>query len=204
VIEKYYKPLKNEIAMRKLKLQVNISLDGYVARPDGRGDWIFINGIKDDASFQRVIDLAESIDTILMGRKMTREFVDYWENVVDNQPDGPESFRHLAQLMVDKHKIVFSHTETEIEGRNVEVENGDLATAVNALKNKPGKDMIVYGGAGFVSSLISLDLIDEYYIIVNPVAIGSGMPIFKEQKLLTLESSTAYKNGKVLNKYVRG
>jgi dihydrofolate reductase len=66
--------------MRKLKLQVNISLDGYVAREDGRGDWIFING-QDEASFQRVIDLAESSDTILMGRKMSREFVDYWENV---------------------------------------------------------------------------------------------------------------------------
>jgi dihydrofolate reductase len=190
--------------MRKLKLQVNISLDGYVAREDGRGDWVFINGLKDDASFQRVIDLAESCDTILMGRKMTREFVDYWENVVDNQPDGPESFRHLAKLMVDIPKIVFSHTETDIKGRNLKVENGDLATAVNALKNQPGKDMMVYGGAGFVSSLISLDLVDEYYLIINPIAIGSGMPIFKEQKLLTLESSTAYKNGKVLNKYVRG
>jgi dihydrofolate reductase len=190
--------------MRKLKLQVNISLDGYVARLDGRGDWVFINGIKDDASFQRVIDLAESCDTILMGRKMTREFIDYWENVVDNQPDSPESFRHLAQLMVNTHKIVFSRTQTDIKGRNLKVENGDLATVVQALKNEPGKDIMVYGGASFVSSLISLDLIDEYYIIVNPVAIGSGMPIFKEQKLLTLESSTAYKNGKVINKYVRG
>jgi dihydrofolate reductase len=110
----------------------------------------------------------------------------------------------LAKLMVDIPKVVFSKTETSIKGRNLKVENGDLATAVNALKNQPGKDMIVYGGAGFVSSLISLDLVDEYYLIVNPVAIGSGMPIFKDQKVLTLESSTAYKNGKVLNKYVRG
>lgn len=189
--------------MRKLKLQVNISLDGYIAREDGRGDWIFING-QDEASFQRVIDLAESSDTILMGRKMTNEFVTYWEDVVDNKPDSPAPFRHLAQLMVDLRKISFSHSQNDMKGRNLEVENGDLTTAVQALKNQPGKDIIVYGGAGFVSSLISLDLIDEYYIIINPVAIGSGMPIFKDQKILKLESSTPYKNGKVLNKYVRG
>jgi dihydrofolate reductase len=104
--------------------------------------------------------------------------------------------------MVNTRKIVFSKTETAIAGRNLEVENGDLTTAVQALKEQPGKDILVYGGASFVSSLISLNLIDEYYIIINPVAIGAGLSIFKEQKILKLESSIAYKHGKVLNKYL--
>ena len=82
------------------------------------------------------------------------------------------------------------------------MENGDLATAVQALKNQPGKDILVYGGVDFVSSLISLNLIDEYFIITCPVAIGSGLSIFKEKKILKLESSIAYNNGKVLNKYL--
>lgn len=186
--------------MRKLKLQVQMTIDGYVAGPNGELDWMWISEERDESSFQKVIDLADSCDTILLGRKMTREFVDYWESVVDNQPDSPE--QPLAQLMVNLRKIAFSRTQTEINGRNLEVENGDLVAAVQALKKQPGKDIMVYGGANFVSSLISENLIDEYYIFRSPVAIGNGLSIFKERKILKLESSTSYKNGKVLNKYL--
>lgn len=188
------------MTMRKLKLQVQMTIDGFVAGPEGQLDWMWIPGEQDTSVFQQVIELANSCDTILLGRKMTREFVDYWENVADNQPDSPE--HSFAQQMVNMRKIVFSRTETAINGRNVEVENGDLAAAVQALKNAPGKDIIVYGGADFVSSLISQNLIDEYFIFSNPIAIGKGLSIFKERKLLKLESSISYKNGKLLNKYL--
>jgi dihydrofolate reductase len=186
--------------MRKLKLQVQMTIDGFVAGPDGQLDWMWLPGERDEAGFRKVIELADSCDTILMGRKMTREFIDHWENVVDNQPDNPEL--GLAQLMVNMRKIAFSRTQTAIKGRNLEVENGDLAAAVQALKKEPGKDIMVYGGASFVSSLISQNLIDEYFIFSNPVAIGNGLSIFKERKLLKLDSSTTYKNGKILNKYL--
>lgn len=186
--------------MRKLKLQVQMTIDGFVAGPDGQLDWMWITGERDESLNRRVIELADSCDTILLGRKMTREFIDHWENVVDNQPDSPE--QSLAQRMVNMRKIVFSRTQTAINGRNLEVENGDLAAAVQALKKEPGKDIIVYGGANFASSLISQNLIDEYFIFRNPVAIGNGLSIFKEEKLLKLDSSTAYKNGKILNKYL--
>ncbi|ASU36762.1 Dihydrofolate reductase [Mucilaginibacter xinganensis] len=179
---------------------MQISLDGFVARPDGQLDWMWLPGERDPAGFNTVLELAGSSDTILLGRKMTREFIDHWENVVDSQPNSPE--QPLAQLMVNMRKIVFSRTQTAISGRNLEVENGDLAAAVQALKAGPGKDLLVYGGAGFVSSLISHNLIDEYYIIRNPIAIGSGLSIFKTDKLLKLESSTPYKDGKILNKYL--
>ena len=185
--------------MRKLKLQVQITIDGFVAGLNGEQDFVWAGG-PDEAGFKKVIELAESSDTILLGRKMTREFVDYWENTVDNQLDSP--MQPLAQLMVNMRKIVFSSIETDIKGRNLEVENGDLVATVNALKSQPGKDILVYGGAGFVSSLISLNLIDEYYLFVCPDAIGEGLSIFKEKKSLKLESSTAYKHGKVLNKYI--
>ena len=185
--------------MRKLKLQVQMTIDGFVAGPEGENDWVFVSG-PDEAGFRKIIELADSCDTILLGRKMTRGFIDHWENVVDNQRDSPQ--QPLAQLMVNLRKIVFSRTETVIKGRNLEVENGDLATAVQALKKEPGKDIMVYGGANFVSSLISQNLIDEYFIIINPVAIGNGLSIFKEKKLLKLENSIVFKNGKVLNKYL--
>lgn len=187
--------------MRKLKLQVQMTVDGFVAGPDGQLDWMWIPGVeKDMSSFQKVIDLAGSCDTILLGRKMTAEFVAHWENVVDNMPDSHE--QPLAQLMVNLRKVSFSKTQTEIKGRNLEVENGDLVKAVQALKQQPGKDIMVYGGATFASSLITHNLVDEYYIFVNPVAIGEGLSIFKERKVLQLESSIAYKNGKILNKYL--
>lgn len=178
-----------------------MTLDGFVAGPNGELDWMWTNtGEPDQSSFEKVIELADSCDTILLGRKMTREFVDYWENVVDNQPDSKEY--QLALLMVNLHKIVFSHTETDIKGRNLEVENGDLVTAIKALKAQPGKDIMVYGGVAFVSSLISKNLVDEYYIFQAPIAIGKGLSIFNQQTVLKLESSTTYKNGKLLVKYL--
>jgi dihydrofolate reductase len=185
--------------MRKLKLQMQITLDGFVAGPNGENDWVFLTG-PDEAGFQKIIELAQSADTILMGRKMTPDFIKHWENVVDNQPGSPQ--QPLAQRMVNMRKIVFSRTETSITGRNLAVENGDLVTAVQALKNETGKDIIVYGGANFASSLISENLVDEYYFFINPVAIGSGLSIFKERKMLALDSTTAFKNGKVLHKYL--
>ncbi len=175
-----------------------MTLDGFVAGPNGELDWIWI-GKPDEAILQRVIELADTCDTILLGRKMTREFIDHWENALDNQPAGLQ--HSLAQRMVNLHKIVFSKTEKAIKGKNVEVENGDLVTAIQRLKKQPGKDIMVYGGATFVSSLISQNLVDEYYIFRRPVAIGKGLPIFKEQKVLELESTVAYKNGTMLHKY---
>jgi dihydrofolate reductase len=185
--------------MRKLKLQVQMSLDGFVGGPNGELDWMWL-GKRDEATFQKVIALADTCDTILLGRKMTPGFVEHWENILDNQTTSVEN--PLAQRMVNMRKIVFSRTQTNIKGRNLEVENGALAAAVNALKKQPGKDIMVYGGANFVSSLISQNLIDEYYIFRKPIAIGNGLSIFKEQKLLDLESSITYKNGTMLHKYV--
>lgn len=185
--------------MRKLKLQMQMTIDGFVAGPNGEQDWVWLSP-PDPIGFQKIVELAETSDTLLLGRKMTREFIDHWENVADNLPDNPTNA--LAKLIVDMRKIAFSKTETDITGRNLEVENGDLVSRVEALKKESGKDILVYGGADFVSSLIDQDLIDEYYIIVNPVAIGKGLPVFNGRKVLKLESSLALNSGKVLNKYL--
>ena len=182
-----------------------MTIDGFVGGPNGENDWVFLSGTPDPEALQQMIGfgvgLGASCDTLLLGRKLAAStFCTYWENVADNQPENP--WHPVATLIANYRKIAFSHTETSLPGRNLEVENGDLATAVQALKNQPGKDILVYGGADFVSSLISLNLIDEYYLIVNPVAISAGLSIFKERKILKLESSIAFKSGKVLNKYL--
>jgi dihydrofolate reductase len=184
---------------------MQITVDGFVSGPNGEQDWVFASGKQDPEALQQIVDfsvkLAASCDTILLGRKLSHGgFIDYWKNVGENQPDNP--WNPFGKLIVSHRKIAFSRTGTAIAGHNVEVENGDLATAVNELKKQPGKDLLVYGGVEFVSSLVKENLIDEYYLIVNSIALGSGLSIFKERKMLQLESSIAFKHGKLVNKYV--
>jgi len=186
--------------MRKLKLQMQMTVDGFVAGPNNENDWVFLPGKQDPAALQFTIDMADSCDTILSGSKLAQGWVDHWKNIADNQPDSP--WNPFAKLMVSHHKVVFTRTQAEIAGPNVDVENRDLATVVQELKNQPGKDLLAYGGVEFARSLISLNLVDEYYFIINPVALGAGLTIFKEKKVLQLEQSVFYTNGKVMNKYV--
>jgi dihydrofolate reductase len=182
--------------MRKLKLQVQMSADGFVAGPEGQLDWMTFDMGDDLLAF--VNHLTDTSDTILMGRKMTEGFVKYWEHVL-TQPSSPEY--EFAEKMVRLPKVVFSRTVKRIEGKNVRVENGPLVDSVNRLKSQAGKDIIVYGGATFVSSLIENRLIDELNLFVNPTAIGNGMRIFSQRTPLTLLRSVAYSSGIVVDSY---
>jgi len=180
--------------MRKLKLQVQMTVDGFVAGPEGQLDWMMRN--LDEGVIARIVQITDSSNTILLGRKMTEGFINYWEAV---RPESPEFI--FARKMVDTPKVVFSKTLTHVTGKNVRVENGDLVKAVTGLKEERGKDIVVYGGATFVSALLEHDLIDELNIFVNPVAIGRGLRVFKDRKALRLASSTAYSSGVVINTY---
>src|SRR5581483_10495322 len=182
--------------MRKLKLQMQISADGFVAGPEGQLDWMTWNM---DEKLQEFINhLTDTSDTILLGRKMTPGFIEYWEHEITT-PEGPQYA--FARKMVDLQKIVFSKTLSAIDGQNIRVENGDLKDAVHQLKQAPGNDIVVYGGATFVSSLIQNTLIDEFNLFVNPVAIGSGLRIFQDRRPFQLAASVAYPCGIVVNKY---
>ncbi|WP_026308676.1 dihydrofolate reductase family protein [Spirosoma spitsbergense] len=183
--------------MRKVKLQIQMSIDGYVARPNGEQDWMTWN--PDDQLWQFINSLVDSSDTLLLGRKMTDDFVRHWENTVSADPDNS-----FARKMVDIPKVVFTKTLDKSTWNNTSLAKGDLADEIANLKKQNGKDIIVYGGAGFVSSLIKEGLIDEYHLIVNPVAIGNGMPIFKSlgrtQKFSPLQSRL-YPGGKIVLSY---
>lgn len=159
--------------MRKLKLQMQMSIDGFVGRKDGALDWMTWDW--DDKIKQYVDGLTNSIDCILLGRKMTDGFVSHWTNV-SNKPDD-EGYQ-FANKMVDTSKVVFTKTMSKSNWANTVIANGDLTDEVNDLKNQNGKDIIVYGGANFVSNLIKARLIDEFHIFINPAAISSGLTIF--------------------------
>jgi len=189
--------------MRKLKLQVQMSVDGFVGGPNGELDWMTWNW--DDALKNFVNELTDSVDTILLGRKMTDGFVNHWTNIVKNRPDD-ESYP-FAKKMVDKPKIVFTKTLDEsnpisAEWENTRLAKGDIVEEVNKIKNEQsGKDIVVYGGAGFVSSLIKNNLIDEFYLFVNPAAIGNGLSIFEGRTNLKFVKSISFSCGVVVLNY---
>src|SRR5579862_6765678 len=160
--------------MRKLKLQVQISIDGFVGGPNGEMDWLTWNWNDDIKNY--VAELTDTVDTILLGRKMAGGFIDHWTNALNNLNDQSYPF---AKQMIDKPKIVFTKTLDRSEWQNTKLAKGELADEIKKLKTQQGKDIIVYGGAGFNSSLIREKLIDELHLFVNPVVIGEGLQIFK-------------------------
>jgi dihydrofolate reductase len=189
----------NKTILRKLKLQVQMSVDGYIAGPNGEMDWLVWNW--DDKLKEYVNGLTESVDTILLGRKMTEGFISYWSDVM-TKPDDP--WYAFAKRMIEIPKVVFTKTLNKSQWVNTDIATGDLTDEVNKLKRREGKDIIVYGGASFDSSLIKAGLIDEFHLFVNPAAIGNGMTIFKdlnEMLKFTLAKSITFDCGVVLLRY---
>jgi dihydrofolate reductase len=184
--------------MRKLKLHVQMSLDSYIAGPNGEMDWMVWDW--DDKLKNYEFELTEPVDTILLGRKMTDGFVSYWSDVL-TKPDDPSSIDRshvFAKKMIDTPKVVFTKTLKKSQWANTDIATGDLTDEISNLKSLKGKDMIVYGGASFDSSLIKAGLIDEFHLFINPVAIGNGMTIFKDLNKIqkfTLIKSIAFDCG---------
>jgi len=185
--------------MRKLKLQVQMSIDGYIAGPNGEMDWITFNW--DDELNQYVTDITEPVDCIVLGRKLAEGFIPHWASVAAD-PDHPEFT--AGQKFTDTPKMVFTKTLDESNWANTVLAKGDLVGEITKLKEQDGQDMIAYGGATFVSALIKHGLIDDFHLFVNPAAIGNGMPIFKEldsKQALTLVKATPFACGIVALHY---
>ena len=140
-----------------------MSVDGYIAGPNGEMDWM-VTWNWDDKLKKYVDELTQSVDTILLGRKMTNGFISYWSDVM-SKPDDPEYM--FAKKLIETPKIVFSKTLEKSEWINTEISKGDLRTEIIRIKNQQGRDIIVYGGASFDSSLIKEKLIDEFYLFIN-------------------------------------
>jgi dihydrofolate reductase len=185
--------------MKKLKLQVQITVNGFVGGPNGELDWMTWDWSDDIKAY--VTDLTNSMDAIILGRKLAEGFIPYWADVKDNH-DHPEN--EAGKIFTDTPKIVFSKTLNTSLWDNTTVVNGNFVTEIKKLKDKPGKGIIVYGGAEFVSSLIKEDLIDEYHLFVNPVAIKEGLTIFDkmpDMKKLNLTDSKQFDCGIILLHY---
>jgi dihydrofolate reductase len=161
--------------MRKLKLQMQVSLDGFNSTgPNDEQKWVTWAW---DEIKQYVLDLADSADTEIIGRKLAIDYIPYWLETY-TKPEDP--MYEASKIKARQKKIVFTKTLEKSEWENTELAKGNLTEEVNKLKNLSGKDIIVYGGSSFVSALVKENLIDEFHLFVNPIALGRGIPIFDQ------------------------
>jgi dihydrofolate reductase len=166
--------------MRKLIYSMGVSLDGFIAGPDGEIDWS-----APDEELHRVHNRQmRDVGTHLCGRRLY-EAMTYWETAEEN-PSAPEYELDFARIWKDTPKIVFSKTLQKVEGDYTLV-RGDATEEVKKLKERTGGDLAV-GGAGLASTFIELGLIDEYRLLVSPVVLGGGTPYFPTlQQRINLE-----------------
>jgi dihydrofolate reductase len=179
--------------MRKLKLQVQMTVDGYIAGINGEMDWTARDW--DDKLKKYVGEITEPVDCIILGRKLAQGFIPHWAS--HPEQEGADKFNSTK-------KVVFTKTLEQSEWDNTVLSKGDLVDEIAKLKKQDGKDIIAYGGATFVSALIKHGLIDEFHLFINPTAIGNGMTIFKEldsKQNLTLVKSTSFDCGIVVLNY---
>jgi|SRR5450631_380979 len=172
--------------MRKLKLQVQVSVDGYIATDGGRTDWMIWNWGEewnwDDALKRYFNEMTETVDSVLLSRKMAEEgFIGHWANVAGKHAGKQDWDQYrFAERITSAQKVVFTRTLEKSLWKNTVLAKGDLEYEIRKLKKADGKDIIVYGGAEFLSSLIRAGVIDEFQFFVNPSILGDGLSIFKE------------------------
>lgn len=174
-----------------------MTVDGFVAGPNGEMDWIRMDGGDDIKKY--VNELTDSVDTILSGRKLADGFIPYWTSIKPGNPEYP-----FAQKMVNTPKVVFTKALESHTWDNTSLAKGDVVEEVNTLKKQDGNGIIVYGGVSFVSSLIKNNLIDEYHLFVNPALKGKGLAIFNElgaRMNLKLVQSQTFDCGIVVNHF---
>jgi dihydrofolate reductase len=178
--------------MRAVILQMGVSLDGYVAGPDGDLGW----GLppEDEAVTAWKLDSVRRVATHIMGRVTYEAMAAHW----------PTSTGTFAAEMNNIPKVVFSATLPSADWPESRIARGDLAKEIDTLRHEPGGDIMVHGGAAFVQALSRQRLIDEYHLVIRAVALGSGLPLFKDLTAplpLTLVSATPYPDGTVIQVY---
>jgi dihydrofolate reductase len=156
--------------MRKLIYSMGVSLDGFIAGPNGEIDW----SAPDEELHRFHNQQTRELGALLCGRRLYEEMV-YWETA-DENPSAAEYELEFARIWKNLPKVVFSMTLEKVEG-NARLAGGGVAEEVAKLKEQPGKDLAV-GGAGLASSCMKLGLIDECRLFVSPVVLGGGTPYF--------------------------
>lgn len=211
--------------MRKLILKMQVSVDGFVGGPNGEVDWVFKS--LDPEVTDWLVETLWRAGVHIMGRRTFFDMMTYWP--YSAEPYAPP-MNEIPKLVFSRHGLdtvrqgeltravedarrqrtllgidpVAAKDAVAKDWAETPIITGDLATEIARLKQQPGKDIIAHGGAGFAQSLVKAGLVDEYELIVHPVALGRGLPLFSElaQPLdLTLVRSRAFKTGAMSQTY---
>ena len=163
--------------MRRLIVSNMMTLDGFVAGPNGELDWFVYEGFVKNTEFgQYAREVISSVDAILLGRHTYEEFLSYWPSATNDDPVITERMNSLP-------KTVFSRTLNKVEWgkwNNARLAEENAGEEVKRMKGESGRDLVIYGSADLTSYLMKLGLIDEFQIFVHPIVLGKGKPQFKD------------------------
>ncbi len=165
--------------MRKIIVTMWVSCDGFIAGPNGEMDWIADSYDEEMGKYEG--DLVNAADTLLLGRVTYQSFAGAWPYVPDN-PSASEGEKEYARIVNAMHKIVFSKSLEKAEWHNSALAREIVPEDIEKMKQESGQDMVIYGSASIVQALTNLGLIDEYQLLVYPVVLGSGKPLFQNMQ----------------------
>ncbi|HEX3141774.1 MAG TPA: dihydrofolate reductase family protein [Rhizobacter sp.] len=194
--------------MSKLILQMQMSVDGYMAADEDVGwqvwdwsdPWTWDKRLK-----QRFNAVFETVDCILLSRKMAEQgYLDHWERVARDHAGDPDYA--FAREVVQSRKVVLTDKLQRSRWERTVIARDGIVKEVSALKIATDRNIIAFGGVGFASALVAASLVDEFQLFVNPTAVGAGRSIFDTrsgglQLQLQLLDSAAYDCGIVVNRY---
>ena len=163
--------------MRKIISFMHISLDGFVAGPNGEMNWIKV----DEEIFDHVGKRISETDTALYGRATYQMMENYWPTAGD-EPDASKHDIEHSKWYKKAHKIVLSKTIKDTDLTNTTIISDNLSDRINEIKQQPGKEILLFGSPAATHSLIKENLIDGYWLFVNPIILGQGIPLFVDIK----------------------
>ena len=181
--------------MRKIIAALQTSVDCFIEGPNGELDWAMA---EDEETWRAMDETLNSVDTILLGRRMYPEYEQYWLSLLTNPNSGTENENAYARRADKIPHIVLSKTLDKVEWKTTRIVRD--VEDIRKMKQQPGRDMLALGGATLISSLMNLGLIDEVHLMVNPLILGGGKALFKDVKerhALKLIRAKPLKSGKV-------
>lgn len=183
--------------MRKVIMQLELTLDGFYAGPNEEFDWFTLDA---EAWKLRNDYFHSKIDTVLLGRKNYQGFFGYWPAVATN-PAASETDLSFSRWLDEVPKVVFSKTLEKADWQNSRLVKDDLEGEVSRLKEQPGKDMLILGSASVAQACMQHNLLDEYWLTIHPVALGNGLSLFKDRISLKLLNSKVFSSGQIFLHY---
>lgn len=185
--------------MRKLVSFMHMSVDGFAAGPHGEMDWIHV----DDEIFDYAGDQTDNADTALYGRITWQMMDSYWPAAGDKPGATKHDVRHSTWYN-SVEKVVLSRTMKDSRAQNTKFVDDNIGEEINKLKQKKGKNIIMFGSPGAVHSLLNENLVDELWIFINPILLGKGISFLtgvKDKLKLKLVSSHSFSSGVVCLQY---